>query len=159
MTISRALRLAPLFVAPAIVALGIAALAAAPAPAPEPRPAPIAAVAPSHAFDDFPAFVVATSPAAGAEDVDPATKEIAVTYSQDMMNGSWSWVTYKQNSYPKMTGKPAYDADKRTCRVAVSLEPGKTYAVSLNTPKFGNFKDASGKPAVPYLLVFRTKAP
>ena len=46
--------------------------------------------------------------------------------------------------------------DKRTCVVKVKLEPGKTYAIWLNSEKFHNFKDADGRPAVPYLLVFQT---
>ena len=54
-------------------------------------------------------------------------------------------------------GKPKYLADKRTCVLPVKLEPGKTYAIWVNSEKFGNFKDTEGRPAVPYLLVFRTK--
>ena len=50
-----------------------------------------------------------------------------------------------------------YEKDKRTCAFQVKLEPGKTYAIWLNSEKFGNFKDADGRSAVPYLLVFQTK--
>ena len=39
----------------------------------------------------------------------------------------------------------------------MKLEAGKTYVSWLNSEKFKNFKDAEGKPAVPYLLVFETK--
>jgi RNA polymerase sigma-70 factor (ECF subfamily) len=39
----------------------------------------------------------------------------------------------------------------------VKLEPGKTYVSWLNSQKFGNFKDADGQSAVPYLLVFETR--
>ena len=39
----------------------------------------------------------------------------------------------------------------------VKLEPGRTYAIWVNSEKFGNFKDADGRSAVPYLLVFQTK--
>ena len=39
----------------------------------------------------------------------------------------------------------------------VALEPGKTYAIWINSEKFNNFKDTDGRSAVPYLLVFRTK--
>ena len=35
--------------------------------------------------------------------------------------------------------------------------PGKTYAIRLNSRRFGNFKDTDGRSAVPYLLVFKTK--
>jgi len=38
----------------------------------------------------------------------------------------------------------------------VKLEPGKTYAIWLNSRKFGNFEDSDGRSAVPCLLVFRT---
>ena len=55
------------------------------------------------------------------------------------------------------TGSPTYEDDKRTCVLPVKLEPGKTYAIWVNSDKFGNFKDADGRSAVPYLLVFRTK--
>lgn len=39
----------------------------------------------------------------------------------------------------------------------VKLEPGKTYAIWVNSEKLGNFMDADGHSAVPYLLVFMTK--
>jgi RNA polymerase sigma-70 factor (ECF subfamily) len=39
----------------------------------------------------------------------------------------------------------------------VKLEPGKTYAIWVNSGEFGNFKDTDGRSAVPYLLVFKTK--
>jgi RNA polymerase sigma-70 factor (ECF subfamily) len=46
--------------------------------------------------------------------------------------------------------------DKRTCVVQIALEPEKTYAVWLNSERNQNFKDSDNKPAVPYLLVFKT---
>jgi len=54
-------------------------------------------------------------------------------------------------------GKPKYEDDRRTCVLPVKLEPGKTYAIWVNSPKFRNFKDADGRPAVPYLLIFKTR--
>jgi RNA polymerase sigma-70 factor (ECF subfamily) len=89
--------------------------------------------------------------------VDPATTEIRVTYSKNMRDGSWSWSTWGEENMPKMTGKPHYMDDKRTCVAPVKLEPNKFYAIWLNSENFGNFKDAGGRPAVPYLLVFKTK--
>ena len=41
--------------------------------------------------------------------------------------------------------------------VDVKLQPKKTYVIWLNSQKSGNFNDADGKSAVPYLLVFETK--
>jgi hypothetical protein len=50
-----------------------------------------------------------------------------------------------------------YENDKRTCVLKVKLESGKTYAIWVYTEKFTNFKDADGRPAVPYVLVFQTR--
>jgi len=104
-----------------------------------------------------PPVVVKTVPQSGMTGVDPKTAEIRVTYSKSMKNGSWSWSTWGEENFPKLNGKPRYEADKRTCVLPVKLEPNKFYAIWLNSEKFGNFKDAGGRPAVPYLLVFKTK--
>jgi RNA polymerase sigma-70 factor (ECF subfamily) len=108
-------------------------------------------------LESVPPVVVKTVPEAGAADVDPKLTEIRVTFSKDMQDGSWSWAQLSEDSFPKVDGKPKYLADKRTCVLPVKLEPGKTYAVWVNSEKFGNFKDSDGRSAVPYLLVFKTK--
>ncbi|MGL4553256.1 MAG: Ig-like domain-containing protein [Gemmataceae bacterium] len=108
-------------------------------------------------LDGVPPVVAKTVPAAGADGVDPAVTEIRVTFSKDMADDTWSWSTVSKDSFPKMAGKPKYLADKRTCVLPVKLEPGKTYAIWVNSEKFVGFKDADGRSAVPYLLVFRTK--
>jgi RNA polymerase sigma-70 factor (ECF subfamily) len=104
-----------------------------------------------------PPVVVKTVPESGSATVDPSIKEIRVTYSKVMMDKTWSWSSWGEEHYPKTTGKPHYEAEKRTCILPVKLEPGKTYAMWLNSQNFGNFKDADGHSAVPYLLVFQTK--
>jgi RNA polymerase sigma-70 factor (ECF subfamily) len=108
-------------------------------------------------LESVPPVVVKTVPAAGAGDVDPKLTEIKVTFSKDMEDNSWSWAMLSEESFPKMDGKPKYLDDKRTCVLPVKLEPGKTYAIWVNSEKFHNFKDKDGKPAVPYLLTFKTK--
>ena len=108
-------------------------------------------------LDSVPPVVVNTVPKAGTGEIDPKLTEIKVTFSKEMQDGSWSWVMLSKESFPKVDGKPKYLADKRTCVLPVKLEPGKTYAIWVNTEKFGNFKDADGRSAVPYLLVFKTK--
>ena len=104
-----------------------------------------------------PPVVVRTTPQAGAADVDPGLKTIKVTFSKDMLDGSWSWSQLSDESFPKVDGEPKYEKDKRTCVLPVKLEPGKSYAIWLNLDKFDSFKDADGRAAVPYLLVFETK--
>ncbi len=102
-------------------------------------------------------MVVKTVPVAGTAQVNPNLNEIKVTYSKNMQGGSWSWSTASRDSFPRMNGKPKYLKDKRTCVLPVNLEPGRTYAIWLNSAKFRNFKDTGGRPAVPYLLVFETR--
>lgn len=105
---------------------------------------------------DAPPVVVKTEPVAGTEDVDPATKEIRVTFSKEMTDKSWSWATDTARGADIDGDNIRYDKDKKTCVMDVKLKPETTYATWINVDKFQNFKDADGTPAVPYLLVFRT---
>lgn len=105
---------------------------------------------------DAPAVVVKTEPVAGAEAVDPGTKEIRVTFSKEMTDKSWSWATDTGRGADLPGDNVRYDKDKKTCIMDVKLKPETTYATWINVGKFLNFKDAGGTPSVPYLLVFRT---
>ncbi len=115
------------------------------------------AVADEITLENVPPVVVKTVPEAGSTAVDPKLTEVKVTFSKDMADGSWSFVTISKEHYPKVDGNPKYLADKRTCVLPVKLEPGKTYAIWLNHEKFTNFRDSTGQSSVPYLLVFQTK--
>ncbi len=102
--------------------------------------------------------VVRTEPPAGDTTVDPImTVEIKVTFSKEMMDGSWSWCKADEGEFPALIGKPKYLPDKKTCVINVKLKPGTTYAIWVNTGRFRNFKDKNGRAAVPYLLVFETE--
>lgn len=101
--------------------------------------------------------VVRAVPEAGTTDVDPGLAEIKVTFSKDMHDGSWSWAQVSDETFPEVAGKPHYEKDMRTCVLPVKLQPGKTYLLFINSQKFHNFKDADGRPAAPYPLVFQTK--
>jgi len=103
-----------------------------------------------------PPVVIKTVPAAGSTSVDPGLMELRVTFSKPMQDGSWSWTTFGEDSFPEITGKIHYLEDGRTCVAPVKLEPGKFYATWLNTDSYQNFKDTNGTPAVPYLLTFKT---
>lgn len=109
-------------------------------------------------LETVPPVIVKTVPPAGTDGVDPQLTQIEVTYSKDMQDKSWSWSTLSKESFPPTAGEPRYQDDKRTCVLPVKLEAGKTYAIWLNSSKFHNFKDAGGRAAVPFLLVFKTKS-
>ncbi len=106
----------------------------------------------------MPPSVVGTVPQSGDTAVDAAlTKQITVTFSKEMTDGSWSWAQMSKETFPEIVGKPKYRDDRKTCLVDVRLEPHKTYVVWINSEKFSGFKDVDGNSAVPFLLVFQTK--
>ena len=108
-------------------------------------------------FAQQPPVVVETFPLSGARDVPSGETEIRVRFSKPMEDGSWSWSTAWENSTPTSTAPPRYLSDDRTCVMKVRLDPGHTYGWWLNSGSFHNFKDSTGRPAVPYLLIFQTK--
>jgi RNA polymerase sigma-70 factor (ECF subfamily) len=108
----------------------------------------------------LPPVVIKTVPTAGDTNVDPATAQIRVTFSKDMMTGNmWSWVIHTPGSFPEIAGKVRYLADGRTCVLPVRLQPGRRYAIWINSPNYKHsaFRDRRNNPAVPNLLVFETR--
>ena len=116
----------------------------------------LAAQAPSAA--SMPPVVVSTVPQSGDLAVDPAIKEIRVTFSKEMMtNEMWSWVQVNEGTFPKVVAKSHYLQDKRTCVLPVRLDPGKSYIIWVNFESHNSFRDLANRPAVPYLLAFQTR--
>lgn len=109
------------------------------------------------AKDATPPEVVSSSPANGATDVSPHLKEISVTFSEPMMDNSWSWVYEDKNTFPKMTGQPYFKNGGKTCVLPVKLVPGKIYTIWINSAQFRNFKDKARNPAIPHRIVFSTE--
>jgi Tfp pilus assembly protein PilF len=101
--------------------------------------------------------VVATSPKALANDVPASLKGISVTFDQEMMDGSWSWVQISKESYPRMTGQPSYDKARKTCTLPVELQPGKVYWLGVNSEEHKFFQTAADTPARPYVILFATR--
>jgi RNA polymerase sigma-70 factor (ECF subfamily) len=83
--------------------------------------------------------------------------ELRVTFSKSMRAGFWAWVQLNDETYPETRGQPHFSDDARTCILPVRLQPGTVYAIWINHEKFSTFQDPEGQPAVPYLLVFKTK--
>ncbi len=106
----------------------------------------------------LPPSVVKTVPPAGDTAVDPALKEIRVTFSKDMKTDRmWSFCQISKQTFPESAGEIHYLDDKRTCVMPVKLQPGRTYVLWVNRAQFDSFRDTQNNPAVPYLLVFETR--
>jgi beta-lactamase regulating signal transducer with metallopeptidase domain len=102
-----------------------------------------------------PPKIVATSPAIGAKDVDPALTEITVTFDQDM-RGGMSWTGGGPEFPHTPEGKKAKWRDKRTCVLPVKLESGHYYRVGINSTSYQNFRSATGVAALPSAIFFTT---
>jgi hypothetical protein len=100
--------------------------------------------------------IVGTGPALFADNVPAMLGKLSVTFDRKMTDGSWSWCQRYADKYPKMTGKPSYDAGRTACSVPVQLEPGKVYWLEFNTPPFVNFRSETGQSAPHRALVFAT---
>jgi len=108
-------------------------------------------------IDNVSPVVVKTTPEAGTSEVDVTTTEIRVRFSKKMVTSSWSVVKVNEKSFPKINGKPRFEANGRTFVLPVQLQASQTYALWINAKDFINFKDAGGRSAVPYLLVFQVR--
>jgi hypothetical protein len=103
-----------------------------------------------------PPVIVRTEPESGAADVDASLTELRATFSKPMQGGRHGWVGLGANA-PGVTGPPRYSEDGRTSVLPVKLQPGRIYAIWLNSESARDFADRAGQPAVPYLLIFETR--
>jgi hypothetical protein len=99
--------------------------------------------------------IIATTPKVGAKDVDPSLKEITVTFDRDM-EGGMSW-TGGGPGFPKgHQGEGARWRDSRTCVLPVTLQPGHTYRVGINSMSYRNFRGTNGLPTAISAIFFTT---
>jgi hypothetical protein len=105
-------------------------------------------------LDSYPPVVVATTPVNGDAAVDAALDAISVTFSQDMTDGSWSWVQANQD-FPE-AGDAAYTDARTNVLAGVQLEAGGAYVVWVNDPfhVYEGFVGRDGQPALPYPISF-----
>ena len=100
--------------------------------------------------------IVSTSPAVAGTEVDPALKEITVTFDQDM-DGGMSWTGGGPEYPPSPANARAQWRDKRTCVLPVKLQAGRYYRVGINSPSYRNFRSAAGVSAAPSAIYFTTQ--
>ena len=90
-------------------------------------------------------------------DVDPNTRELQVTFNFPM-SGGMSWCRGNGN-YPKSPENQmaSWTEDELTCKLPVTLEPGRDYLLCLNDLNHINFQSKSGVPLAPVVFKFRTR--
>ena len=104
-----------------------------------------------------PPQIVSVSPVNGVKDVDPAMKEVTVTFDRDM-SPSFTW-NGKGADFPFVPDSNAFWRDNRTCVLPVKLEPGRSYRIGLNTfsPNHQSFCSAQGVRVLPTTICFSTR--
>jgi hypothetical protein len=102
-----------------------------------------------------PPKVVSLMPANGAQNVNPALKEIRVYFDRPMRDNSWSLCGAGPHC-PEGTGKPYYDSRHIVWSAPIELKPDWDYAFQLNSDEFKNFVSEEGVPLEPVLVRFRT---
>src|SRR5262249_54349241 len=102
-----------------------------------------------------PPRVAAASPDDGAMNVDPVTRELRVTFDQDMDRSGYSFVGGGP-TFPGAPDVPPRWLDARTIVMPLKLEPNREYQLSINNATFQNFRNTEGQPAESYPIRFRT---
>jgi len=93
-------------------------------------------------------------PANGAKNVPASTRQLRVTFDQEM-GGGFSW-TGGGPHFPEITSKPNWTGDRRTCVLPVKLKPNWSYRLGLNSRSHINFQSANGVPLKPVVYTFKT---
>ncbi len=110
-------------------------------------------------LDRYPPVVIASDPPAGALGVDAGLDTIRVTFSVDMLDGSWSWVQADPH-YPPGDGGASYEDERTNVLDGRMLAADTAYHAWINDPSgtYTSFQSAREKPALPWSLAFSTGA-
>jgi RNA polymerase sigma factor (sigma-70 family) len=121
----------------------------------EPRPKLLVIELEREAIPDGAPRVVRATPDDGDVDIDPATRELRVTFDRDMDQGGMS-VVGGGSTFPGDPSARPHWSDARTIVIPLRLEPGRSYQLSINSSRFRNFRDAQGESVTPYPIHFKT---
>ncbi len=111
-------------------------------------------VSPAIAQGVAPPTVVSMTPQNGAVDVAPGRSEIRITFSEPMMDRTWSLVGGGP-TFPKIEGI-GYVENCTVLVVKVVLKPGWTYRYWLNSSRHQGFKNRAGVPLAQVAVTFKT---
>lgn len=102
-----------------------------------------------------PPRVISATPDNADLGVDPAMTQLRIQFDQDM-DPSGRSICGGGPSFPRINGTPTW-IDSRTIAITVALEPGKTYALSVNCTAARNFANTKGESAESYPISFTTR--
>lgn len=100
--------------------------------------------------------VSSITPQNGADDVDPETTAIVITFDRPMQDRMWS-VVGGGETFPEVTGAPSYDQARKVLTIPVALRPAWTYRFGLNSAQHNAFRSADGKILQPVDVTFTTR--
>ncbi|MFG0275957.1 MAG: Ig-like domain-containing protein [Phycisphaerales bacterium] len=95
-------------------------------------------------------------PANGAADVDPATTELVVVFSEPMQDAYSMVLVESREKFPPVSAV-RWNADRTALTATITLEPGREYAFGLNAPGFMSFRSERGAAQRPVEVRFRTR--
>jgi hypothetical protein len=113
----------------------------------------------SARYDSARPRVVRMAPAAGATGVRASLHEIRIWFDQPMAEEMMVDPLREDSSasFPAITGKSTLDESRTIVTLSVHLEPGRSYALVLDSRYGRGFRSESGVPLSPVVLRFRTK--
>lgn len=104
-----------------------------------------------------PPTIAELNPGNGDSAVSPSLQEIVIRFDREMGDGMSVMISSGADRFPKLGPKKArWDADRKTLRIDVRLEPGKEYEFGLNTGSQRNFTSRDGVSLDPIVIRFRT---
>ncbi len=101
--------------------------------------------------------VAGMTPANGQQDVDPGLAALVITFDRPMQDQMWAVVGGGEH-FPKLQGKPSYDAARKVLTIPVELRPDWEYELWLNRGKYDSFRSTEGERLQPVHVKFRTRA-
>lgn len=100
--------------------------------------------------------IVSISPANGETEVDPALDKITITFDKKM-NGGMSLTSDDLSTYPKYTGLPIWDEEKKTITIPMKSDSNHAYKIRINSAHYKGFASEDNIPLEPVVYTFKTK--